>query len=299
MTLATSGYISLADNPSSRAYPDNRVVNIELNKSANATISHPSSETRNLTGVGSGALRLPDDYWNKTATFYFNLSAGANVDFRTQAINAGWDQTLFLVGTLPSGVVITSSSPGTAGLTISGSFPRGVKFINQGVVYGAGGAGGTGSNGSSAGSNGGNAGTALYVSVSCQVDNALGELRGGGGGGGGGGGYYDAKYGPTYFGGGGGGGSGNSGGSGGSGGGGGATVGGNGDSSAVGAGGQGSVSGYLGGNGGSQGSTGSAGQNSGNRAAGSGGAAGSSTQGAASYISWVGAGYGVRVGPVN
>lgn len=298
MTLAASGYISLADNPSSRAYPDNRVVNIELGNAANTTIVHPSTPVRSLTGVSSGAVRLPDDYWGKSYTFVFNLPGGYNIDFRTQALAAGWNGVSYVIGTLPYGNVILSNSVGTAGLTISGSFPRGIKFINQSTIYGRGGNGGAGSNGYSAGASGQNAGTALYVSVACQVDNALGELRGGGGGGGGGGGNY--YKGPNVWGGGGGGGGGYNAGGGGGGGGGGATAGSAGtNGGSGGSGGAGSTGGYAGGSGGSQGSGGSNGSTSGNLAAGSGGAAGSATQGSASYITWVGAGYGTRIGPIN
>jgi hypothetical protein len=313
MTLAASGYISLADNPSFRIYPDSRVVNIELGNAANATVAFPSTDTRSLTGRASGSVILPDDFWGKTNTFYFNLPSGANINFRTAAINAGWNGTSYVVGTLPDTYEIYSTSAGTAGLTISGSFPRGVKFINQGKIWGAGGDGGRGSwagysGGPISGGNGISGGTALYVSTAVTVDNALGELRGGGGGANGAGGQVTStKYGNMYYGGGGGGGgAGYNPGTGGLAGY-GANAGSDGTTrlGAGGAGGDGNgpyAASLRGGTGGANGSSAGPGAGQVNLTYPAGstlGGAGSSTQGASTYITWVGVGFGIRTGPVN
>lgn len=118
--------------------------------------------------------------------FYFNLSTGTNTDLRTAAIAAGWDLTGAVIATLPISTYIGSTSTGAAALTISGSFPNGVAFINSGVIVGRGGNGGAGGQTAGAGGSAGTAGgLAMNVSVSCSIDN-LGTIGGGGQGGTGG-----------------------------------------------------------------------------------------------------------------
>jgi len=60
MTLASSGFISLGGSTA------NRSVNVELGNSPTASITYPSAATRTLTGVSSGALVLPNDFWGKS-----------------------------------------------------------------------------------------------------------------------------------------------------------------------------------------------------------------------------------------
>ena len=61
MTLASSGYISLGGSTA------NRSVNVELGNSPTASITYPSTATRTLTGVSSGALILPNSFWGKSS----------------------------------------------------------------------------------------------------------------------------------------------------------------------------------------------------------------------------------------
>lgn len=61
MTLASSGLISLGGSTSGRS------VNLELGNSATATIVDPSTAIRSLTGVASGPVVLPNDFWGKSA----------------------------------------------------------------------------------------------------------------------------------------------------------------------------------------------------------------------------------------
>jgi len=61
MTLASSGFISLGGSTA------NRSVNVELGNSPTASITYPSTATRTLTGVSSGALVLPNSFWGKSA----------------------------------------------------------------------------------------------------------------------------------------------------------------------------------------------------------------------------------------
>jgi hypothetical protein len=44
-----------------------RSVNVELGNSPTATITMPSTATRTLTGVASGPIVLPNDYWGKSS----------------------------------------------------------------------------------------------------------------------------------------------------------------------------------------------------------------------------------------
>jgi len=88
--------------------------------------------------------------------------------------------------TINSGVVISSSSTGTAAL-VTGSFPAGsiVHLINNGSIYGKGGKGGAGS-ASTNGSPGAAGGDALSLGFNITITNGSGQIFGGGGGGGGG-----------------------------------------------------------------------------------------------------------------
>ena len=61
MTLASSGYIRMGGTDSGRS------VNVELGNSPTATITMPSTATRTLTGVASGPIVLPNDYWGKSS----------------------------------------------------------------------------------------------------------------------------------------------------------------------------------------------------------------------------------------
>ena len=127
----------------------------------------------------TGAIPTPD--------FAFNLSAiSGTSDLRTLAIAAGWNTVSKVVATIPSPVkVCPTSASGMTGLTISGSFPGGVKLdIASGASLGGShGAGSVQGVGASNGNPGGNGGLALSVTVACTIDN-LGTIAGAGGGGG-------------------------------------------------------------------------------------------------------------------
>jgi hypothetical protein len=63
MTLASSGYIRMGGTDSGRS------VNVELGRSPTATVSFTESAVRTLTGVASGPIVLPNDFWGKPAGF--------------------------------------------------------------------------------------------------------------------------------------------------------------------------------------------------------------------------------------
>jgi hypothetical protein len=288
-----SGQISLSD------------VNTELGYSATALITMNDAAVRTLAGVGgSGTVITMQNLQGKSNQFNLTISSNtANANLATLATNAGWNGTTKVVATISSGVYVYSTSTGSAGLTISGTFPNGVSLINNGYILGQGGNGGNGGNG---GTNGSGGGLALSVSTAVSITNN--NVIGGGGGGGGGGGYAYCCSACAVWGGGGGGG-GQTGLNNSSGGSPGPNFyqnsrypqpGGAGTSSGAGAGGIGGASpngvaqGGYGGNGGGWGASGSGGSGGAPKAGGSGGAA---TSGSATYITWVAT--GTRYGSIG
>jgi len=107
-----------------------------------------------------------------------------NVNLRQALIDAGWNQTVPATYTISSTTKIFSTSVGSAALTVSGSFPNGLKIINNGKIYGKGGQGGYNFGGFGQGGGPGEAGgVAILVSTNCTIEN-IGTIGGGGGGGG-------------------------------------------------------------------------------------------------------------------
>jgi hypothetical protein len=202
MTINASGPVSLADATAGQS------IALELGLGTSTTISLNDTAVRSLAGVASGVVSL-GDFYGMSNTFSFTLSSGQNINLRTAAIAAGWDQVKILIATLNSGGAIGSSATGTYALTINGAYAKGVTFINNGYVVGMGGAGGPGGNGGNPGTAGG---PALSVASAVTIQNN-GTIGGGGGGGGGGGHWSGITNGV----GGGGGGAGNTAGSGGAG----------------------------------------------------------------------------------
>lgn len=130
----------------------------------------------------------------KGNNFVFMLSySTSTVDVRTQALAAGWDGTKKVIAVVPTGAIICPATPGSYGqngldgITVSGSFPGGVKLqIQPGASFGGSkGNGAVQGVGAQNGGNGGNGGTALNASVAVTVDNR-GLMAGAGGGGAGG-----------------------------------------------------------------------------------------------------------------
>ena len=111
----------------------------------------------------------------------FNLNITSNqatpIDLRSLAVSAGWNQSDFVAANISSGVIISSNTTASPAMTVSGSFPNGVKVTNNGFILGMGGAGGNMDNPGNAG------GTAISVSSALTIQNN-GTIAGGGGGGG-------------------------------------------------------------------------------------------------------------------
>lgn len=174
MTLPVSGAISF------------NAINVELGVAGTTNANINQASYRTLAGVASGAISL-SNFYGKSNVFSFTISANqTNANLRTLAVAAGWNQSSAVSATINSGVYVYSTSTGTPGLTINGSFPGGVTLINSGIIQGMGGAGGTGGFAIAAGAAGASGGLALSVSVAVSINNAN-SISGGGGGGGGGG----------------------------------------------------------------------------------------------------------------
>lgn len=142
--------------------------------------------TTNNTNVPTSGTIAISNFYNAVKQFAFTISSNLSTpqDLRSLAVAAGWNGNDPVLAT--NTAIISSNTTGTAALTISGSFPRGVTFVNNGTVVGMGGAGGAGGGQSSGAVSGSGGGTALSVSVAASINNGSGTLAGGGGGGGGG-----------------------------------------------------------------------------------------------------------------
>lgn len=144
----------------------------------NATFS--DNTTRGSSGPYYYMATIPDGAYSVTIS-----SSAENLDLRTAAVNAGWNQSSPLYVTIGSGVYCWSNRTDRGGIEISGTFPGGLIINNDGYIMGRGG-------NASAGAGG----PAIRVTSNDQaisVINGAGYIGGGGGagrtnGGGGGGG---------------------------------------------------------------------------------------------------------------
>ena len=169
MTLPASGTISLNQ------------TNVELARSGTQSINLNEAAVRNLSGRTSGYSDM-DSLHGKTYEFALSLSAhySGNTNLRTLCVNAGWNQSIPVSVTLNSGYYMYATSTGSYGLTINGSWPSGVTFINNGYVMAQGGTGGRSNN-----QNGYGGGAALRIESGGVTIRNNSYIGGGGGGGGG------------------------------------------------------------------------------------------------------------------
>jgi len=169
-------------------------VNTELQLSSTATISLNDTNVRTLFGVPSGAISMSNGYGKEYMKSLTIASNQTNLDLRTYALANGWSTSQLLQVTINSGVYLLASSTSASALTVSGSFPSGVRLINNGVIVGYGGAGGSGSPNSS-GAPGAAGGTGMSISSAISITNNSTVAGGGGGGGGGAGNTFGDNYG--------------------------------------------------------------------------------------------------------
>ena len=163
MTLPASGAISF------------NAINVELGVAGATSANINQASYRTLAGVPSGTISLAS-FYGKANQFSFTISANqANANLRTLAVAAGWGGSSAVVATINSGIYVYSTSTGTPGLTIDGSWPGGISLTNNGFIMGMGGAGAA----TSPGSPGGNA-----ISLGTNASIINNSYIGGGGGGG-------------------------------------------------------------------------------------------------------------------
>ena len=313
MALNGSGPISLAGATAGQS------IAVELGLSSTGAISLNQANVRTLAGVPSGTIIMPTNFYGKANQFTYTVSSNqTNFCMRAGAVSAGWNTTSALVVNINSGVIISSNSTGTPGMTISGSYPGGVTVTNSGTIVGMGGSGASARRNNS-GLPGSAGGTALKVCSPVTFNNTPGTIAGGGGGGGSGGTgnsfFACCGVGPTNGGGGGGGRTGSTNSPGGDGGPGpfpAGSPGGAGTYAGAGGGGGGGPGGPEGGGGGpggaggtwgAVGGSGSTGASCGGRSSpytyggGGGGGGGKATCGAPTYITWTG--NGTRFGSIS
>lgn len=170
MPLNSSGQLSIGGDVTGQS------ILKELNKPTTSQASLNDSALRTLAAKPSGTISM-SNFYGKADEFYFTINSNlSQQNLRTLAVNAGWNGSSYCIATLASGRYITSNSISVPALTINGSWPNGVKLINQGKILGKGG-------GTSA-VNGQAGGSAVSLGVNCTIHMNGGYIGGGGGAGG-------------------------------------------------------------------------------------------------------------------
>jgi hypothetical protein len=178
MPLQGSGTISLSN------------VNVELGRSATATISMNETAVRTLGGVASGVISM-SNFHGKSNTPTFNLTIAsntANYNLRNSLIAAGWNGSTAVNGTVTinGGVYVYSNSTGSYAFDTGASYPGGsvLSLVNNGSIVGKGGQGAAPSGGVSGGYAGAAGGPGLIAQTAFRITNNSWIAGGGGGGGG-------------------------------------------------------------------------------------------------------------------
>jgi hypothetical protein len=169
-------------------------INAEFGRGNNLNSYRGTTWYTDAGGSGTfstGALSMSDFYGKRATSPSFSFSISQHIDqanLRSLAVAAGWNGSSPVVATLTGGYYLYSTTT-QAALTIDGSWPGGVTFVNNGYVMGMGGHGGgysydganspvyIGNWGLGAG------GPAISLGVSCTIQNNT-YIGGGGGGGG-------------------------------------------------------------------------------------------------------------------
>ena len=147
------------------------------------------------SGVPSSGTICLSNFYGKSAAQTINVtisSSTTNYNMRTAFVDAGWDGSKVLNGTVTvnSGVTVYSTSTGSYALQTGSPYPSGssIALVNNGTILGKGGNAGAGGAGTT-GYNGSGGGPAFYAASATTVTNN-GRIAGGGGGAGGGGAGY-------------------------------------------------------------------------------------------------------------
>lgn len=180
-----SGQIGLSD------------VNVELGFPSTTSINMNQSNVRTLAGVGgSGTVISMNDLRGKSNRVSIALTISANTanynvyTSRGPTYDPGKSD---ITVTVNPGVIVYSTSTGTAALSVPSSFNPAdtITVVNNGVILGCGGGGGGGGSAGTGFANPGSAGAAAggaFLTQRAVTVNNLNRIAGGGGGGGGGGG---------------------------------------------------------------------------------------------------------------
>ena len=133
--------------------------------------------TTNNTNVPTSGLIRVSNFYGGVKQFALVISANLSTpqNLRSLVLAAGWNGSDAVLVT--NNVIISSNTTSTPALTINGSFPNGLVFVNNGYVVGM---GGNGANANTAGNPGG---AAMAVSTAVSITNN-GTIAGGGGSGG-------------------------------------------------------------------------------------------------------------------
>lgn len=133
--------------------------------------------TSNNTNVPTSGVIRVSNFYGATKQFALVISSNYSTpqNLRALVVAAGWNGTDAVLVT--NNAIISSNTTGTPALTINGSFPNGLVFVNNNYVVGMGGFGAQYDNPGSPG------GAAMAVSTAVSITNN-GTIAGGGGGGG-------------------------------------------------------------------------------------------------------------------
>lgn len=170
-------------------------INAEFGRGNNLNSYRGTTWYTDAGGSGtfsSGAISISDFYGKRATSPTFTATISSHYDrlnLRSWALSNGWNGSSAARITLASGYYLYSTTTAPA-LTIDGSWPGGVTFVNNSYVMGLGGNGGgsnpTGTANTTFSNVGQTAGgPAISLGVSCTIQNNA-YLGGGGGGGGGG-----------------------------------------------------------------------------------------------------------------
>ena len=166
-------------------------IHTEVGGSSNSTASLSDPDIRQLIGAQQGDTISMGEFLGQAAPISVSIANDISnsvnkMNVASYLSSQGWNGVGAATLTIPSNVWVWSDSTGTAGMTISGSFPNGLTINNNGKIIGKGGDAGDNSNTTGGSANGSNGGNAINITSSSNItiNNNSGAFIAGGGGGG-------------------------------------------------------------------------------------------------------------------